>query len=108
MDRLERWVCANLMKFSKANCRVLPLGRQNPKHKYRLDAEQTETSTGKEDLVVFVNEKLNMTWQNAFAAQKAKCILSCIKRGVTRSSREVILSLYSGLLRRHLECCIQV
>jgi len=35
-DRLERWVCANLMKFNKAKCKVLHMGRVNPKHKYRL------------------------------------------------------------------------
>ncbi|KAF4791530.1 hypothetical protein TURU_129069 [Turdus rufiventris] len=39
VDRLERLACANLMKFSKAKCRVLPLGWGNPKHKYKLGGE---------------------------------------------------------------------
>ena len=37
LDRLERWDCANLLKFNKAKCKVLHMGRGNPKHKYRLD-----------------------------------------------------------------------
>ena len=40
-DRLERWACANLMKFKKAKCKVLHMGRGNPKHKYRLGREWT-------------------------------------------------------------------
>jgi len=34
--RLERWACAMHMKFSKAKCKVLHLGRGNAKHKYKL------------------------------------------------------------------------
>ncbi|KAK4809131.1 hypothetical protein QYF61_004067 [Mycteria americana] len=35
-DKLERWARANLMKFSRAKCKVLHMGQGNPKHKYRL------------------------------------------------------------------------
>ncbi|GAB0182822.1 hypothetical protein GRJ2_000747500 [Grus japonensis] len=36
LDRLERWACENRMKFNKVKCKVLHVGRCNPKHNYRL------------------------------------------------------------------------
>ena len=57
---------------------------------------------------VLVDEKLNVTWQCALAAQKANCILGCIKRSMTSRSREVILPHHSALMRPHLEYCVQL
>ena len=35
LDRLERWTCANLMKFNKAKYKVLHVSQGNPKLKYK-------------------------------------------------------------------------
>ena len=48
-----------------------------------------------------------MYLQHVLAAQKANHTPGCIKRNATSRSKEVILALYSALVRSYMEYCVQ-
>jgi len=66
LDRLEKQGNWNLEKFSKQKCKVLHLGKNNPKHQYRLGSGCPENNLAEQDVEVLLDNKLNMRQQYAF------------------------------------------
>lgn len=77
-------------------------------HQCKLGADLLEINSEDKDLGLLVDSRLAMSQQCAFVARKAKGILGCTKKSAASRSKEIILTLYSALVRPDLEYCVQL
>lgn len=93
------------MKFNKKKCKDLPLGKNNPRHQYRLVKQLSRKCTG--------GSEINMSQQCALTTKKAISILDCTRQSVASRMREVILRLSLalvaslGILSQHQKALFQ-
>ena len=107
LDKLERWAHVKLLRFNKAKCKVLHMGRCNLRYVCRLGEELTESSPAWKNVGVLVDEKQHEP-AVCICSLEGQQFLGCIKKGVVSRARGVmvIVSLYSAFVRPHLKYCV--
>ena len=108
LSKLEAWAQLMQMKFHPAKCKVMHLGKSNPKEVYQMKSEDgqylnLEETEIEKDLGVEVDNKLKFSTHVQSKVNKANKVLGCLKHSFKYMNKEVFTLLYKALVRPHLE-----
>ena len=107
LDKLNRWSAMWLMKFNENKCKVLHIGKNNPRYSYVLNDVPLREIESETDLGVTTTSDFKVGAQCSKASKRANKILGLIGRSFEQRSAKVIITLYKSLVRPHLEYCVQ-
>ena len=107
IDRLIEWTDDWLLRFNKGKCKVLHLGKNNPKYDYYMtcsdDTTVIESTSGEKDLGVTVDPLLEFDVHINEVVKRANRLAGLIQRTLTYKNDEILLPLFKGLVRPILE-----
>ena len=96
------------MEFNVDKCKIMHLGKTNPKHAYTMGGGDLAITTEEKDLGVTIDDRLEFDIHIKNIVNKANRMLGLIRIGFTCLDREIFMNLYPVLVRPLLEYCVQV
>ena len=105
--RMQEWTEKWNLYFNVSKCKVMHIGKNNPKTKYfmKIENENQKIDTCKEekDLGITFDENLNFDLHINNITKKANQMLGVIRRTFDFISKNIFSKLYKSLVRSHLE-----
>jgi ribonucleases P/MRP protein subunit RPP40 len=103
LDILCEWANKWGMQFNISKCKVLHIGRNNPKHIYTMNNIPLTVVEEEKDIGVLIHHSLKPSRQCSEAARKANAVLGQISRSFHYRDKNVFMKLYKSHVRSHLE-----
>ena len=107
LDTLYLWSSKWLLKFNETKCKVMHVGRNNPRNDYKIGSVLLEKVSEERDLGVHLSDNLKPSLQCVEAAKKASSALGIIKRTFSTFEISSFALLYKTYVRCHMEYCVQ-
>ena len=103
IDRLVSWADTWLMKFNSQKCKVMHLGKNNPRHTYYMcDGEERrvlEPTDVEKDLGVYVDSGLTFEAHINNTVLKANRLSGLLVSTITNKSKIIMIPLFKALVR---------
>ena len=103
VDSLAAWAEKWGMAFNVKKCKILHVGKTNPKFKYFLNGEEVEAVKEEKDLGVYVEDSLKPSRQCAAAVKAANFALGQLQRSFHYRKKAYLVPLYKTFVRPRLE-----
>ena len=105
LNKLHAWTTTWQLKFNATKCKVMHLGRRNPKSQYKIENTTLENTVEEKDLGVTIDPELKMDAHIERQVNKANSILGMIRRTFDHLDNTTFINLYKSMVRPHLEYC---
>ena len=108
LDTVREWAIKWKMEFNVDKCKIMHLGRRNPKHTYNMGGANLAVTTEERDLGVIIDDQLDFDKHIRGIVNRANRMLGMIKIGFACLDKEMFMNLYPVLVRPLIEYCVQV
>ena len=103
LDCLVQWSEKHGMAFNASKCKVLHVGKNNPRFEYKINGIIVKETDSEKDVGVIYTPNLKPSLQCEKAAKKANSMLGQINRCFQFKDKEIFLNLYKRYVRVHME-----
>ena len=106
IDNLCKWANDWAMEFNQDKCKVMHIGRNNPRNEYVMNGVKLSVTEEERDLGIWTDSSLKPGLQCLKAASNANRMLGMILKSFHYRSKQSLVPLYKSLVRPKLEFAV--
>ena len=103
INNLCKWAKDWAMEFNEEKCKIMHIGRNNPRYKYSMNGVELSVTEEERDLGVWTDSTLKPHLQCMKAASSANRVLGMILKSFHYRNKQSLMPLYKALVRPKLE-----